>query len=198
MAEAVLKPPAMTAVVLAGGRGSRLGGVEKGELEIGGERLIDIVVGAALAAGCGRAIIAGPIHSDQAESVIEEPRYGGPSAGISAAVASVTDDWIMLLACDLPEAPRLCRQLVDQFRVEGPGKDGIVAIADDRVQWLSGLYRRSSLESALERLGNPAGSSLRVLLSGLDLKRFEDREGLTSDIDTRQDFEKAIERKETQ
>jgi len=38
--------------VLAGGRGSRLGSREKGEIRIGGERLVDIVVGGALASGC--------------------------------------------------------------------------------------------------------------------------------------------------
>ena len=42
---------AFDAVVLAGGRGTRLGGVSKGDVEVGGRRLVDISVGAALGVG---------------------------------------------------------------------------------------------------------------------------------------------------
>ncbi|MDQ2623078.1 MAG: NTP transferase domain-containing protein, partial [Actinomycetota bacterium] len=89
-----LIPEPTVAVVLAGGRGSRLGGREKGEILIGGERLIDTVVEAALDAGCVRALIAGETRSASATNVNEEPRFGGPAAGLAATLPRIEEEWI--------------------------------------------------------------------------------------------------------
>lgn len=159
--------------------------------------MIDTVVEAACESGCERAIIAGVVRSERAENVLEEPRYGGPAAGLAAALRMVETDWIMLLSCDLPGAFRLCRMLNGRFEAEGPGRDGLVAINENRIQWLSGIYRRSAVEAALGRLGDPGGASIRDLLGGLELKEVPDREGLTRDIDTPEDLEEAIARKES-
>ena len=50
----------MDAVVLAGGRGSRLGGVDKAGIVLNGERLVDRAVAAARANGAERVVIVGP------------------------------------------------------------------------------------------------------------------------------------------
>lgn len=179
--------------MLAGGRGSRLGSREKGEIRIGGERLVDIVVGGALASGCERAIVVGDVPCDSATVVREDPPFGGPVAGLAAALPEVDAGWIMLLACDLPHARLLCHLLAESFHHIGPEFDGLVAIHEGRVQWLSGYYLRSSVEAALARLGDPEGASLKILLDDMKLREVQDPEGLSRDIDTPEELE-AIER----
>jgi len=182
---------------LAGGRGSRLGGREKGEIRIGGERLIDIVVSGALAAGCGQAVIAGDIGSACAKTVREDPPFSGPAAGLAAVLPEVNTAWIMLLACDLPHARLLSHLLAESFHHLGPGFDGLLALHEGRVQWLAGIYRKASIESALERIDNPEGASMRTLLGGLKLREVQDPEGLSRDIDTPEELEAITKESET-
>lgn len=175
--------------MLAGGRGSRLGGIEKGEVHIAGERLIDIVVDGAIAAGCDPVVIAGDLVAKGAVNRREEPRFGGPVAGLAAALPEVRTEWIMLLACDLPHARLLCWLLAESLRDMTPELDGLATLADRRVQWLAGIYRRSSIEAAMRRAGDPGGVSLKAVLGGLKLREVPDQEGLSRDLDTPEDLE---------
>lgn len=176
-------------MVLAGGRGSRLGGVAKGEIRLGGERLIDIVAGAALGSGCERVVTSGNVTSELALSVRENPPFGGPVAGLAAALPEVKTDWIMLLASDLPHARLLCHLLAESFHHMDPELDGLVTLTDFRIQWLAGIYRRDAIEAAFERLDRVEGSSLRSVLGGLKLREVQDPEGLAHDMDTPEDLE---------
>ena len=183
-------------MVLAGGRGSRLGGQEKGEIRLGGKRLIDIVVDGARSAGCSTVVVVGETEVEGALSVREEPVYGGPVAGLAAALPRVETGWIMLLACDLPHAGLLCRLLAGSFHHLTADFDGLVALTDHRVQWLAGMYRRASVEAALDRIGDPRGTSMRDLLGDLKLREVQDPEGLAHDIDTPEELEAASGGKE--
>lgn len=196
MAEVGLTPEPTTAVVLAGGRGSRLGGLEKGEILMGGERLVDIVAAAARESGCERVIIAGDVRSAGAENVREDPPFGGPVAGLAAALALVESEWILLLACDLPHARLLCHLLLGSFREVGPEVDGLVALRDGRVQWLAGFYRRASIDGALGRITDPAHASMQSLLGGLALREVQDPDGLSRDVDTPEDLKALTTREE--
>lgn len=182
--------------MLAGGRGSRLGGVEKGELRIHGERLIDIVIEGAREAGCRELVIAGDLEAAGALTLREEPAFGGPVAGLAAALPETRSEWIMLLACDLPHARLLCRMLARFFREMAADMDGLVAVYEGRIQWLAGIYRRTSIEAALERTGEPDGTSLKAILGGLKLREVQDHEGLSRDLDTPQDLEAFTAREE--
>ena len=171
---------AFDAVILAGGRGSRLGGVSKGDLEVGGRRLVDIAVGAARDAGASRVIVVGSVAVDAPAVVVsEDPPFGGPAAGLAAALPTVTAPWTLLLACDLPRAAELVdllvRELLDlgvdppiSTHVDPPaGADGddqvlrrapaaglgdglVVVDGEGHTQWLAGLYRTASLRHAVE------------------------------------------------
>jgi molybdopterin-guanine dinucleotide biosynthesis protein A len=147
------------------------------------------VAGAAREAGCEALIVAGDVGTEGAITVREQPAFGGPLAGIAAALPRVETEWILLLACDLPHARPLCRLLCESFREAEPGIDGLVAIREDRVQWLAGLYRRDSIEAALGRFGDPDGVSMHAVFGGLTLRQVQDPDGLSRDIDTPQDLE---------
>ncbi|WP_271982346.1 NTP transferase domain-containing protein [Pseudoclavibacter terrae] len=192
------------AVILAGGRGSRLGGVSKGELEVGGRRLVDIAVVAAKDAGARRIIVVGPVAVDPPAVVVREARpFGGPAAGLATALASVESPRLLLLACDLPRAAELVALLVGHLESppaelrepdDAPGPDGAVIVdAGGRVQWLAGLYRAEAVKRALESIQGPGvhGLPLRRILEHLELARVLDETGATADIDTPEQLEAA-------
>lgn len=154
------------------------------------------MVEGALDAGCEGAVIAGDLVASGAISVREQPPYGGPVAGLAAALPEVKTDWIMLLGCDLPHARLLCHLLAGSFRDVSGEVDGLVALHEGRLQWLAGIYRCSAIGSALERAGNPEGVSLRSVLGELKLREVQDPEGLSTDVDTPEELERLIRGKE--
>jgi molybdopterin-guanine dinucleotide biosynthesis protein A len=87
---------AYDAIILAGGRASRLGGAQKADVEIGGRALLDIALEAA--AGAVRIVVVGPdeLRRDGREAgaasvrfVREDPPLGGPVAGLAAGLAAL-------------------------------------------------------------------------------------------------------------
>ncbi len=174
-----------------------MGGREKGEIRIDGERLIDIVVRGARDIGCERVVIAGETTSEGAVNVREEPRFGGPVAGLGAALPEVPTEWLLLLACDLPRAAEACRSIAKAAIGLDRDADGVVATADGRAQWLTGWYRRDALQTRLDRLDEKDGFALRDLMSGLDLRELEDPDGWSRDVDTPDDLDEMLERKDS-
>ena len=85
--------PARTfdAVILAGGRGTRLGGADKPGLIVGRQALLGSVVSAVTSAGAGRVVVVGPerpaalspqARRERVRYTLEEPRGGGPVAAL--------------------------------------------------------------------------------------------------------------------
>jgi molybdopterin-guanine dinucleotide biosynthesis protein A len=92
----------LDAIVLAGGRSSRLSGVPKAQLLWRGATLLQNTVGAALDAGARRVIVVGPAggsgggpgigqwhRSGGVLFVREDPPFGGPAAAIAAGMRAL-------------------------------------------------------------------------------------------------------------
>ena len=94
------------AILLAGGRASRVGGADKTLFALAGttllQRAVDAVAGADPITVVGDPVpgVAGVAWAR------EDPPFGGPAAAAVAALATWSEDpeWTYLLACDLPEA----------------------------------------------------------------------------------------------
>jgi molybdopterin-guanine dinucleotide biosynthesis protein A len=73
------------AVILAGGQGARMGGIDKGALDLGGERMIDWVYGR-LKPQCGQVLISGSHDYGLGLEVIPDIETGpkGPAGGLYA------------------------------------------------------------------------------------------------------------------
>jgi molybdopterin-guanine dinucleotide biosynthesis protein A len=206
------------AIILAGGRGSRLGGVDKGALPVGGRPLLDRVLEAARDAERVVVVGDGPVP-DGVLLTREEPVFGGPAAAVVAGLRALrmpsalpidsAARLVLVLACDLPEAPAGVELLLEvATRSEGdeathPVEGGIpdargertldgwcLAEEDRRLQWLFGLYRAGALERAAEALGDPTDRSMGWLLSGLDLVAVPAPARVTMDIDTLEDLQR--------
>lgn len=105
----------VAAAILAGGKGERLGGVNKALVEIGGRRMIDYVLAAV--AGCEPVLLAGGGNVFGADFPIPagdiipdlEGDYGGPLAGVAAAVAELerreAPEFLLTTAVDTPLMP---------------------------------------------------------------------------------------------
>lgn len=91
------------ALILAGGQGRRLGGVDKAALLVGGETLLDRALCAV--EGAERVVIVGrtasPVPFD-VKVVSEEPPGGGPVAAIAAGMAFAESHVVVIVACDMP------------------------------------------------------------------------------------------------
>lgn len=185
------------AVVFAGGRGTRLGGVDKAEVIVQRERLVDRAVAAARAVGATRVIVVGPEHAGTRADVIvrEDPPFTGPLAALAAALTSVGSPLAMLLACDLVHPAAVAEQLVGAaaehltHSAQSPEDPDGVVLCDEtgHRQWLASCIDTDALRrgiAAIEQRGTLEGGSLASVFRGLTLQDVHARPGSTDDIDT--------------
>lgn len=194
----------LDALVLAGGRSSRLGGTDKAGVVVGQGTLLDHALVAAERIGAGRTVVVGPpgLVKPPVLCVQETPAFGGPAAGLAAGLGVLSADWVLVLACDLPRAPDVARALRAALSdllddAEAATLDGL-CLQDEsgRVQWLAGIYRRAALDRAVTALAGPqrlglSGASVGKLLRPLSLRTVTDSAGVGADVDTWDDVERA-------
>ena len=162
------------AVILAGGRARRLGGVDKPSLAVGGVPLLHRVLAAV--SDADPRVVVGPSTPAPPAGVLrtrEEPAGGGPVAATAAGLALVPPDvtFVALLAADLPF---LDHAAVTALRAaaEGPAEGAVYEDGTGRRQWLCGVWRAAALRARLAALpGGGAGTSLRALFDGATVAR---------------------------
>lgn len=186
----------LDAVVLAGGRGARLGGADKAALTIDGVTLLDRALAAVR--GARRRIVVGPSTTTTAVPVVrEDPPFSGPVAGLAAGLAALGQgaDAVVVLACDLADPGAAVAALLAAWP-PAAHVDGVCLTAAGRSQWLTAIYRRAPLQAAFGRLGDPTDRSVRDLLSGLALLDVA-AGAAADDVDTWEDLIKAREQEIT-
>lgn len=148
----------ITGVVLAGGQGSRMGGVDKGLQEFRGkpmaahaiERLapqVDEVLINANRNPEAYARFGYRVIADEIEG------FAGPLAGFERGLAHATGDLVVTVPCDSPFLPA---DLVERLRVALEREDAQVAVArtGDQVHPVFCLMRRDVHASLREFLGS--------------------------------------------
>lgn len=184
------------AIVLAGGRGSRLGAPSKPDVLLAGRRLLDIVLGAV--ASARRTVVVGPVDVGPGVlRVVEDQPHGGPVAGVAAGMAALEShaEWTLLLACDLPGAePAVAALLAAE---PSPDEDGVCLVGDDgRLQWLLGAYRTEALVRRLAQRGDPPLTAMYRLLEPLRLRVVQTDPEVLEDVDTPDDLARWERRKD--
>jgi len=173
------------AIVLAGGRGSRLGGPSKPEFVLGGRRLVDVALSAVSSAR--RIVLVGPGPAPEGVLLTrEDPPFGGPVEAVAAGFAALPDHaaWTVLLASDLPGAEAGVALLLTADP-ELAGDDGVCLVdIDGRLQWLLGCYRTEALAHRLGNRGDPPLTAMYRLLEPLRLLGLETDATITDDLDT--------------
>ena len=195
------------AIVLAGGKGRRLGGVDKAALDIGSKPLLDRALDAVGRAR--RTIVVGPSRPLPAgiRTVVEDPPGGGPAAAISAAMPLVGSPLVVVLACDMPlVTPEVIERLVATLSADARSEPSVDAAAvpdspraprfdaallvdgGGRRQFLAGAYRATSLRQAFADLGSPDGMAVHRLVTHFRITEVAADETVTLDCDTWDDI----------
>jgi molybdopterin-guanine dinucleotide biosynthesis protein A len=167
-------PPPFDAIILAGGRGARLGGADKPGLMVGRSTMAATTARAAVAAGARQVILVGPERPDVAAVAApagaalvvtrEDPPGGGPVPALRAGLARAAAPWVAVLAADLPFLRG------DQVRglvaaaAASTSAGAVIADESGAEQWLAGCWRTGRLAAALAAY---PGRSLRGLLRPL-------------------------------
>jgi molybdopterin-guanine dinucleotide biosynthesis protein A len=187
------------ALILAGGRSSRLGGVPKSQLVYDGATLLSRSLEAA--AGAGAAVVVGPDPGPLPPGVLtcrEEPAFAGPAAAIAAGLAALDQTrglaragMTLILACDMPKVALSVASLQSAVAEGSPGaggSEGVMAVSPDgRKQPLAGFYSTTALQRAVEektQRGGLVGASVFALLARLDVRTVTVPAGTTDDVDT--------------
>lgn len=188
------------AVVLAGGRARRLGGVDKPALLLDGRSLLDRALAAV--GGARHRVVVGPDRSAPpgVRFVREEPRFGGPVAALAAGLAALPGDTavVAVLAADLPGVesalPTVLGAAFDDGGAAG-GADAWMAVdPDGRDQPLLAVYRVPALRAAIATLAEERGldgAALRALVQRLALVRVPLPADLCADVDEPADADRA-------
>lgn len=157
--------PLVGAIVLAGGAGRRMGGVDKAALEVGGVRLLDRVLAAARPV-CDRLVVVGPARPTPVAGVrfvAEETPGGGPVPAVGAGAAALGGcPVVLVLAADLPLLHTDDLRLL-LAALPGPGAVDAAAAADvGGPNPLLAAYRAGGLAERAAALG--AGAAAAQLL----------------------------------
>ncbi|MDV3001615.1 MAG: putative molybdenum cofactor guanylyltransferase [Chroococcopsis gigantea SAG 12.99] len=159
----------ITAIILAGGRSSRMG-QDKALISVAAVPLLRQICD--LASCCAvKVYVVTPWH-DRYQSLItpscvlldENPPFTGPLVSFSKVLPLVRTSWVLLLACDLPF---LTPSEVQEWAARLPSLSqetiALVPRLDDRWHPLSAFYRSDCL-SSLEDFIRAGGSSFQVWL----------------------------------
>ncbi|MGH8501914.1 MAG: molybdenum cofactor guanylyltransferase MobA [Gammaproteobacteria bacterium] len=146
----------ITGVILAGGRASRMGGQDKGLIEIGGRPMVEYAL-ASLAPQCGAIVINAnrnlaryhsygwPVIPDAIED------YQGPLAGIASVMSRADTAYIVTAPCDSPLLPHdLGERLWSALTREHA--EIAVASSADRMQPVFSMLKRELLSSLTDYL----------------------------------------------
>lgn len=161
----------ITALILAGGRGTRMGGVDKGLLELDGSPMVmhlartlapqvrEILLSANRSHPQYRGLGFVPLPDQRAD-------FAGPLAGIETAFAELDTPYLVVCPCDTPHIPgNYASRLFDSL---GDG-DACFARSDVRDHYLHLLVRRQAASTLTDYLDG-GGRSVRGWLDQLDAR----------------------------
>ena len=114
----------ITALILAGGKATRMGGVDKRELVIEGRTIFERQV-EALAPCVVEIIVSSPRPIAGYRSVRDAVAGAGPLAGIAAGLAAAATPWLFVIAGDMPYVHRAFVELVVSRAEDGCDAVGI-------------------------------------------------------------------------
>ena len=188
--------PRIAAVILAGGRGERLGGVNKAEIVFGGERLIDRAL--RVVAECDPVLVAvGPTgYVPTRGRAIPDlaTDYAGPLAGVAAAVEALANrkaDWLLSLAVDTPFFPL---NFLPRAQMLAPGADCVMGYFGAQDYPTNALWRIDAIRTLPDAVrATTAPHSLKRLATTLRTIRLDYAELVAEDpflnANTPQDLE---------
>ena len=186
------KKRALSAAILAGGRATRFGGVNKGTLVVGSTAIVDRLL-EALHDVAHDIFVVGrddPAWTSRGLRVIADEKPGsGPLGGIYTALAHSPSDRTLVVACDMPfvSAPLLRRlAAVDEA-------DVVIPRHARGYEPLCAIYSRACADDIRERLTRGINEASR-LPAGVRVTELDvDDDVMFVNVNTPHDYERARE-----
>jgi molybdopterin-guanine dinucleotide biosynthesis protein A len=160
----------LTAIILAGGKSSRMG-EDKALILIEGVPLLRLIYN--IAEDCAATVYVVTPWEERYKDILppncqfikEAPLSAGPLVGFAQGLAQVQTNWVLLLACDLPNL-RVEVLLEWANQLDDVSTEAIAALAHHIKGWepLCGFYRRSCLAD-LNQYINQGGRSFQSWLN---------------------------------
>jgi molybdopterin-guanine dinucleotide biosynthesis protein A len=175
-------------VVLAGGTAARMGGVDKGSVELAGRTLLEIAIDAFLDAD--EVVVVAPAAVPTTRPVTfvcEDPPRGGPVAGLLTGVGALLrrPRLVGVLAVDMP---RTTAYTMRRLRAASEGRDGAFLVGPDGRRQLAGVLDAERLSRVRPDLEGQHGMPMHRLLAPLDLAEVPAVGEEAVDVDTWSDL----------
>jgi molybdopterin-guanine dinucleotide biosynthesis protein A len=143
-----------TAVLLAGGRSTRMG-ADKAFLRLGNELLIERQLRCLRETGAGELLISGRAGVDYSPFGVpilyDSQPDSGPLAGLAAALRAAASEMVLVLAVDLPEmTSAMLRKIISAAKAQS----GCVPVVSGGFEPLAAIYPKALLPLAERRLGD--------------------------------------------
>ncbi len=184
----------VTGLILAGGRGSRMGGVDKGLQAFRGKRLVDHVYERFAPQVGGIIINANQNHDDYRSfgvRVVSDAigGFAGPLAGLHAGLSISKRPFLASVPCDSPFLPA---DLVERLykRIDEAGAELAVAKTGEQPHPVFSLMRRGVLDHLTEFLKG-GGRKIDAWYATLNVVEvgFDDEPEAFSNINTREELQ---------
>lgn len=179
----------VTGVILAGGRGRRLGGADKGLVVVAGRPLVSWVAAALAPQVADIVVSANRSQGEYAALGLPaiddgDRRYAGPLAGMAACLAGITADRAQFVPCDGPcPPPDLVARL--EAALAQTGAAAAVPHDGDRLQPVHALLERRLAGDLAAAVAAGEGSPRRWLMRiDATVVDFSDRREAFENINT--------------
>jgi molybdenum cofactor guanylyltransferase len=160
------EPMRITGLILAGGRGSRMGNADKGCVLLHGQPMVEHVAARFAPQVCSLLISANrnlERYSEYGKVVSDDPAHGdwqGPLAGVAAGMLAARCPWVATAPCDSPFLPHdLVARLRHALQTQAGGARLAVATSNGRRHAVCMLLSRELLPDLLRYF---AGGGRRV------------------------------------
>jgi len=183
----------VTGLILAGGKGSRMGGVDKGLQAFRGKRLVDHVYERFAPQVGGIIINANQNHEEYKTfgvRVVSDAigGYAGPLAGLHAGLSVSKRPFLASVPCDSPFLPA---DLIERLyqRIDETGAELAVAKTGEQPHPVFSLMRRGVCDHLTEFLKS-GGRKIDAWYATLNVVEvgFDDEPGAFSNINTREEL----------
>ncbi|GAA1739398.1 molybdenum cofactor guanylyltransferase [Microbacterium paludicola] len=156
----------LRAIVLAGGRSSRMAGRHKPAIPVGGVPIVARGIAALRLIGAEPLVVGEADGVPAGTPVIrEDPPFSGPLAAVAAGLRALearAGGVILLLGGDMPFAsPATLRRLAESASAARPA---LAVDPDGRAQPLCAAWDEAALRERLATIGDPVNRPLRLLL----------------------------------
>ncbi len=194
-----------SALILAGGKSSRMNYENKAYLKWRGKFLIEHIVGEVEKVS-HEILISQPrkdeIHFPQYKVVYDKGESHGPISGIEAALLQCRHEVLLVTACDMPRMRAELFEILLTFAARKKEYDAIVPVVGKKRQPLAAVYRNRILPAVKKQIEEEKRYSMNRLLDKLNvfyvdeekIKKMgiENPQILFSNINTRMEYEELV------